>query len=512
MRYIDLAHAETYYSLAQSAGLSWHTMRCPALEEFSRAVLNLSRLAKRQDDATGWRGFTYPARRARNLATTVPLPLSHPEMGLASLIAQLERSLRVLRVYGGEEAGVLGQAVVAAGQALLVRGDAPLLDTVLDLAGSAEPTRFGVLLPIPECVATVDKYVRSMGLTYPVHVLSKHDITGIDPLGRLAVIGPLYWYQDDQYVLTSPRATQIVVLTWAWNREQLPARTALEGSRGAAGIRVQPLPAAETRFQIGAGEERQVVDWEAVSRELTRSSDSDLSEPVAARAAVLAGRYAVLLPEDGDKLVWLLDPHAPAEHRVARVDVADLVPGQVIVLRTSGGGDLIVPIADEILGDGAPALRERQRQWKAGLRRWVLQRQTIRSAAAELRRAGCDKASPQNLQNWLGERSLRTEDRRDWQVLMTAASLETEAETIWKAMARLHSAHSEAGLSIGRRLRDMANTRPLEELLASGRQAFELARGGSVTAFRIEGFSPAPVRCPPGRLMVPTHVSDEWLT
>ena len=512
MKYVDIAHADAYYSVARSAGLAWRAVAHPGLEEFSEAVLSLSRLAKQQDDDTGWRGFTYPARRARNIATTVPLPLAHPDLGIAPLFAQLERSLSALRVYGGDEAGDLGERVVAAGQALISLGDAPLLDAVLGLVEAGEDVNYGVLLPIPEYVATVGRFIGSMGLEHPIRMLSRHDLISVDPLDRLAVVGPLYWYRDHQYVLTSPRAPQIIVLTWAWYREHLPARTALEGSRGHAGIKVQPLPAAAAAPQIGADEDRSAVDWQSVSRELSRSSENDLSEPVVARAAVLAGRYAVLLPEDGDRVVWLLDPHAPSEHRVARVDVADLEPGHVIVVRTSGGGDLIVPIADEILGDDAAALRELQRRWKAGLHRWVRQRRTISRAAAELRRAGCTKSSPQNLQNWLGERSLRTEDRRDWQALMVAASLEAEAETIWKAMGRLHSAHSEAGMSIGRRLRDMANTSPLDALLASGRQVFGLARGGSVTAFRIEGFSPAPIRCPPSRLMVPTRVRDEWLT
>jgi hypothetical protein len=345
-----------------------------------------------------------------------------------------------------------------------------------------------------------------------IEILSRHDIADLEPLGRLMIIGPLYWYEDHQFVLTSPRAPQLVVLKWAWYRERPPAATSLEASRGAAGIRVRPLPVMRSTFEVSAEDERTTVDWRSVSNELSGHGDGDPTELVLARPAVLAGRHAVLLPEDGDRLVWLLDPHSPPEHRVVRVDVADLEPGHVIVLRTSGGGDLIVPIADEILGDEAPRLRELQRRWKVQLRSWVRQHRTVSRAAAELRRLGCSKANPQNLQNWLGDRSLRTEDRGDWQVLMDAASLSEDAEAIWRAMAKLHSAHSEAGMSIGRRLREMANTSPLDEVLGSGRQLFALARGGSVTAFRIEAFSPSTVHCAPNRLMVPIGVRDEWLT
>lgn len=510
MTFVSLSQADAYHSVASRAGLSWHALDHEVLERFAEAVFTLSRLARQQDDDTGWREFLYPARRARNILTTVPLPFSHRRLGVDTLLDQLEGSLPALRVYAGDEAGALGAGALAAGRQLTQLAESPLLDAVLEIATKGGRASNGLLLPIAEYVGTVRECLEQRDVS--VEVLSRHDVAALEPLGRLIVVGPLYWYEDHQYVLTSPRAPQIVVLKWAWYRERPPAATSLEGSRGTAGIRVRPMPALRSTFEVTADDERTSVDWRSVSHELSAPGENDLGEPVLARPAVLAGRHAVLLPEDGDRLVWLLDPHAPPEHRAARVDVADLEPGHVIVLRTSGGGDLIVPIADEILGDEAARLRELQHRWKAQLRSWVRQHRTIRRAAAELRRLGCARANPQNLQNWLGERSLRTEDRGDWQVLMDAASLSQEAETMWTAMAKLHSAHTEAGQSIGRRLREMANTSPLDELLGTGRQVFALARGGSVTAFRIEAFSPSPMHCSPSRLMVPIAVRDEWLT
>lgn len=510
MRFVSLSQAEAYYGVAGKATLSWRSIDHPGLERFAEAVYSLTRLSRRQEDDIGWREFLYPARRARNIATTVPLPFSHRGLGIAPLLDQLEQSLAPLRVYGGDDAGELGEQAIAAGRALIASSDAPLLDAVLEIAGGGAHSTNGLVLPIAEYTGVVREYIKTSPAV--VEVFSRHDVPGLEPLARLMIVGPLYWYEEHQYVLTSPRAAQVVVLKWAWYRERPPETTSLEGSHGRAGLRARPLPMLQSTFQVTAQDERTAVDWRSVSNELSHSEDPDLSDPVVARPAVLAGRFAVLLPENGDRLVWLLDPHASPEHRVVRVDVSDLEPGHVIILRTSGGGDLIVPIADEILGDEAARLRELQHRWKAHLRSWLKQHRTIRSAAAELRRLGCTRASPQNIQNWIGERSLRTEDRADWQVLMEAASLPGEAETIWRAMAKLHSAHSEAGMSIGRRLREMANTDALDALLASGRQVFTLALGGSVTAFRIEAFSPTTVHCAPNRLMVPIGVRDEWLT
>lgn len=510
MKHVDLAQAAGYYDIAATAGLAWRTLEHAGLERYSEAVYALHRMAQKQDDDTGWREFLVPARRMRNVATTVPLPFSHPELGLRAVVDRIQAALPALRIYAGQEAGAIGEEILDAGRQLVDESDAPLLEAIADTASKAMMHQNGVVLPLTEYVEIASRFARRRlpGLG----VWSRHDVTGLEPLERLMVVAPLYWYRSHQHVFTSPRAPQIVILKWAWYRERPPVSTALEGSKGRAGIRLRPVPAMRSAFQIEAEDERPSVDWASVSRELSSASGVAYLEPVLARPAILAARYGVLLPEDGDRSVWLLDPYAPREHRVARVEVADLEPGHVIILRTSGGGDLIVPIADEILGEDARRLRELQRRWKSQLRSWVRERATIQRAAAQLRQLGCKRASPQNLQSWLSERSLRTGDRQDWQVLMDAVSLSGDAEMIWQAMSQLHSAHSQAGRTIGKRLREMANTSPLDELLRSGRQVFTHAGGGSMTAFRVEAFAPSTVQCAPEDLMVPGEVREEWLT
>ena len=48
---------------------------------------------------------------------------------------------------------------------------------------------------------------------------------------------------------------------------------------------------------------------------------------------------------------------------------------------------------------------------------------------------GSPVSYPQNLQNWLGERSLRPDDPDDWRTIMCVASLEDRTAEIWQAMA-----------------------------------------------------------------------------
>jgi hypothetical protein len=512
MRYVRLARADNYQKLAATVRLQWRAIDHAELERFSQAVFELTRLCRERDDDTGWREFLYPARKAKNALTTVPLPFSHPLNGVGPLIDRLEGGLAPLRVYGGDDAAKIGVRALEAGRRLLESDEAPLLEAISSIEGLGGHVPTGVLLPMTEYAKPVRDYLGTLHGCESIEVLSLQDMALAEPLARLVVIGPLYWYRDHEYVLTSPRASEITVLKWAWYRDTAPRITVLEGSRGGAGLKLEPVPSI--RSAVGRGEEVEppTVDWGSVSMSLSGTGEADPSEPVPARLAVLADGYAVMLPEGGDRPVWMLDPHAPPERRFARVNIDDLEPGHVIVMRTAGGGDLIVPLADEILGDAASRLRELQRRWKANLGMWIRIQGGIGSAATALRRAGCARANRQNLQNWLGERSLRTEDRSDWQVLMEVASLGSDASMLWKAMETLETAHRKAGMSLGQRLRDMANTQPLETLLATGKQVFTLSKGGSVMAFRIEGFAPMATTCLPSRLLVPAKVRDEWLT
>jgi hypothetical protein len=513
MRFVSFAQAASYFDVAGKARVNWRSLEHPAVQRFSEAVFKLSKLSRLQDDDTGWRRFLYPARRARNILTTVPLPYNSAAVGLPDLMSQLSALLPMLRIYAGEEAVRLGQEAVEVGTELAGLGYSPVLDMVLNLAGDTEVESDGLLLPLNDFLGSVRDHLKlRLGAHQTaVHALTWHDLAESRLFDRLIVIGPLYWYHDHEFVFTSPRAPRIEVAEWAWYREPVPTADVLAGSSGGAMLRVVPPP-VRSAFVITEADERPEVDWHSVSRDLAGRGEGQFAEPVLARPVLLARGFAALFPEEGERPVWMLDPYAPAEHRVVRVDVADLEPGHVVILRTSGGGDLIVPTADEILGAKAERLRTLQGMWKAKLADWVLGQGGLNRAAEELQRMGCLRAYPHNLQYWLGERSLRTDDPDDWRIIMRAASLEDRTAEIWQAMGRIGSAHRAAGRSLGRRLREMAGTADLDELLATGRQVFAELHGGSLTAFRVEGFAPVTVRCTTSHLMTPVQMRNEWLS
>lgn len=295
MRYIPFAQTDSYYDVAGNARLNWRSIEHAGVERFSEAVFKLSKLSRQQDDDTGWRQFLYPARRARNIVTTVPLPFSSSAVGLADLMRRLEELLPVLRVYGGEDACTLGEEAVAAGMDLAALDYSPLLEMVLSLAEDGRAESNGLLLPMRDFLGSVRCHLnwRPGEHQTVLRPLTWHGLADSKAFDRLIVVGPLYWYRDHEFVLTSPRARHIELIKWAWYREEPPAASILAGSSGRPALRVVPPP-ARTAFVISEDDERPEIDWRSVSRELAGRDGGEFAQFVTARPVLLTGGFAAL--------------------------------------------------------------------------------------------------------------------------------------------------------------------------------------------------------------------------
>ena len=231
MTYVSLGRADRYHRVAAEARLSWRSMEHTDLERFSEAVFTLTRLAKHQDDDTGWREVLYPARRARNIATTVPLPFSHRSLGIAPLLDQLEQSLPVLRVYGGDEASELGEKVLTAGRALVELDDTPLLETILEVASSGQ-AKWNRRVAT-DCRAR-SRCRRALGAQPPRHrgLGLSRDVLAWSPRVASSLSGRSIGMAGISMCSPPRGRPRSWCSTWAWFRERQPARDIARGLSG----------------------------------------------------------------------------------------------------------------------------------------------------------------------------------------------------------------------------------------------------------------------------------------
>ena len=198
----------------------------------------------------------------------------------------------------------------------------------------------------------------------------------------------------------------------------------------------------------------------------------------------LEGANFVLMEDEekNDAYIVDLDEDDPI-HRVPAREVAE---GVFILLRTEGGGNYVVDMANHLLGNRAFPARAKQERWKQELREAVAARGAD-AVVAELKRRGAPRANTSNLRNWQSPRSIRTQDHADFDAILSLGGLDDQRDDFWQTMDLIDRAHSRAGQEIRRRLLAEVRQADRGELIKHGRLEFELEEGGgSLTAFRVE--------------------------
>ena len=90
--------------------------------------------------------------------------------------------------------------------------------------------------------------------------------------------------------------------------------------------------------------------------------------------------------------------------------------GDYVMLRTEGDGDYIRAIADAILGDKAPRLREMQATWKAELARNSLP--VVPVASDELLTSRASHVTDANIRQWIRPDSIRPRDAANFSAVL----------------------------------------------------------------------------------------------
>jgi hypothetical protein len=214
-------------------------------------------------------------------------------------------------------------------------------------------------------------------------------------------------------------------------------------------------------------------------------------EEIDARGFLLEGDWAVFLEGDAKASALVIDLTVDDGESVRRIPISNIEAGMFVLVRTSGGGDYIVPVADEILGPEAQQVRDYQKEWKERLRLVVAARGLF-ATSIHLLDNGSTLANEMNVRNWMSPRNIRTSGYNDFLAIMRLIGLESEAAEYWSAMGKIVNAHHRAGKQIRDALLDQVRQTDLRELERLGQMEFELpgAESGSLTAYRVEAVLP----------------------
>jgi len=326
-----------------------------------------------------------------------------------------------------------------------------------------------------------------------IDIVSTNSLKNNITYDNLIVIGSSSDKWFPEYIFSSSRAKKILVIKYKW----------MKGSWQSKKVFPKSIVSAQFKSEQNIDEETSdaddyidpelllpTIDFSSIiSRSWKQTEEEGEIEFVEAIIGYLENDQIVFLDYDDSSTIRIIDIEED-EKPVKKIRVKELEPEMFLLLKTTGGGDYIVPLADKILGTKAIHLRSSQKKWKDLLRmkrREIGQYQLIQ----ELKSRGCSIANEINLRNWMSYRTIKTNQYLHFKIIVELIGLNDQAQDIWNEMGLITQAHIKAGRHITNLLLKKAKEVDLNELMRLGIMEFELPDkdAGSLTAFRIKALS-----------------------
>lgn len=484
---IDIQRIDQVYKAAQKLELVYHVLENPDLEQFSNLVNSFAwNLGDSKEDPT-WGRILGQIKRFRFDLHAAPLT----NYDVSEKCRDLENRLKEYHHFVTTAYPNLTSPLEDIRNAILFLASSPanlLLQDVIHLMESISNANVGVLIKEPRHLRLVNRSLSANHSEPPLNVTTPASLTGLAVYDELIVIGSPHWFPD--YVFTAPRANRIHIMYYRWAGKRWIPQQVFHPS-------FVPNEHRKKKNEQDRGVEREApdslvesilptLDWSSIiaSAKANRQSTNDYDDIEEAHLCLLENDHVVFIEHDENASLIVVD--LEEEERVQRIKTRRLQPGMYILLRTEGGGDYIVPLADRIMGTRAVELRTKQREWKAILKKHV-EKYGADELVNQLHSCGSKHANRQNIYNWMKPRGIRTGDISDLRAILCLSGQESEIEDLWNTLKTIEKAHRKAGFHIRELLLDAITETDLTELVQTGYQVFELAErnAGQMAAFRV---------------------------
>ncbi len=463
MKYISIRAASNLYIGMGYNTIHRHKVYHAAFREFCMMTAKLEHDLGEDIQDDYWKEVLREIKYYRFLLNAAPLPMN---LQAAKLLSFMKDNLRRCG-YSFPYFVPYIKKMIDMLSILSDLPDNPLLETIAELVSHQEHQTVALLLkesrffPLVEDVLTTYPALKHIELVNLIQLRDEHCYN------QLLIIGPRRWYPG--YVFRSPRAKEVNFIHYSWLSDREPAHP----------IFVKPY----TQKQLTGSQSELTVD-----SYMQEDDNPDESHE-----------------EDEDE-----DEDEGELQQIKRISLSRIRPDVFLLLRTEGGGDYIVPIADRILGEKAQDLRMMQEHWKELLRRAVSTKGLLVVCSKLLFDYGSKRASETNVRNWMSSRTIRPQYDEDFRAIMRLLGLENKEYEYQDTAKQIESAHRKAGFYIRQQLLNQVANADLRELHKKGFMDFELpeADGGSLTAFRIEHISPEVSYIPVSRVGRPITMKD----
>lgn len=475
-----------------------------ALRSFTRAVARLQWQLGEQTAEDEWQKLLSSLRRYLFSVRTAPVPLNWSTEVLLETVQVHARWYQ----YSYPQLLPYLEAVRNRLISLAQMPDNPLLIALQDLARTHSLAHGALLLKSGPGVATVRQLLGQIPELAGWSIVNEYSLRLPGCYDFIVAVGPRDRFPG--YVFSSPRAPHLYSVRYKWPKDHWTPQQAFIGSLApvTASASLEPDDGEPQGTGLPDEDDASLDDWAqylgpVYARQAHRETGSEDADDTGAYLVLLADDHAVWIDADSDTKVLVLDldedvgdsanEEEGQEHelagQVARRSPDQLRPGMFLLLRTSGGGDYISPVADRLLGQQAQSLRAMQEEWKGALRS-AARASDLTTLSIELLYSGSKRANEMNVRNWKSPRNIKPRDYADFLAIMKQTGLEAKAQEYWHAASQIDAAHRRAGHRLRKLLLKQVEGTDLTALMQSGRLDFHVpdVDGGGLTAFRIEHF------------------------
>jgi hypothetical protein len=510
MRISSFKETSKIYECSKNAFIFWRSVNFPEFQNFTWVVQKLINSVGELDEDDEWFKLIKKVRGVRFNAIASPLLERYLQEQLEELINHLQNN-RVRFIKSLPNAAIHYDSLLQIGSSLKKTNKSLLLSALLEeLVQHKQEGRASVVVVCQSrLVADAEKSLIASGF-HDVEVTSPPFLRGDVSFDNMMVIGPTRWYPN--FVFSAPRAEDILVLKYSWIRDHWKHQAVFAGSVKQNRSKLMQSEIDEPLDNMSVDADilmPPAFDFQQIQKQMADANrEHNEVDYVPARLFLLEEGWVVPFSADDTSSTLVIDLK-DAVSPVRKLKVNEIEPGIFVLLRTSGGGDFIVPVADQIMEESGKKAREHQRKWKSLLRSKVAEN-GYDTVAEALRTFGSTRANYINIRNWISDRNIKTEFRNDFDAILSLLDLKQDRDLYWNLMVQIDHAHRRAGHIIGKMLLNKVRDSDLRALKRTGKMDFELDTENqiSITAFQVKDISPDKVKVMPWQLGTPIRQGE----
>lgn len=492
----DFHNVSRLYTSTKDVEITQHYVANAILRDFCIQLYSLEDALGELAEQDYWRSFLIPLKRIRFGLSAAIFTNDYRMSRIGNILQGSKQHLKHCEKLYPNEAN-LATIVVSYLQNVYDKISVdPLKEKLYELSDNCDDVVW--VIKESRFIPDVESIVEHLSLEDTVTVIHPRQLRQLKMYKRIIFVGPSRWFPNSAF--TAPRSTDIHLVIYDWISDRIqfskvfdqPLKSSTSSNRTT--IRRSGIP---DKKSIDPEKMLIITDKLATIRSKISQYQSNDYDAIEAISVFLERGWVVFIDATENANTLIIDLEQEVEERIQRIPVTKIHPGTFILVRTGGGGDYILPVADRILGEEAQKARELQRNWKQLLRQYV-DRQGLLETSIELIDLGSDIANEINVRNWMSPRSISTRSYNDFLAIMRLIHLEPKAEKYWSYMKMINSAHRSAGYKIRDLLLNQVRDVDVNLLQKQGKMDFKLDEDdeGGITAFRVESVATEPVSIP----------------